>query len=93
VDLADPVQEPEEAVRVIEGELKAFSEVLFAKPRWLVGTKLDAMQDEDRKTRFEALCRERGQEPRFISGVTGQGIRELVLSLGLFLAELRNREA
>jgi GTP-binding protein len=88
VDLADPVQEPEQAIEVIEGELRAFSEVLFAKPRWLVGTKLDALQDEDRRSRFEALCRARGQEPIFISGVTGEGIRELVFRLGSALAEL-----
>jgi GTP-binding protein len=88
VDLADPMQEPEQAIAVIEGELKAFSEVLYAKPRWLVATKLDALQDEDRRTRFEAICRERGQEPIFISGVTGEGIRELVFRLGAALAEL-----
>ena len=87
VDLADPVQEPEQAVTVIEGELKAFSPVLFAKPRWLVGTKADALQDEARLARFEALCRDRGQEPILISGVTGQGLRDLVLQLGRVLRE------
>jgi len=88
VDLADPVQEPETAISVIEGELKAFSEVLFSKPRWLVATKLDALQDEDRRARFEAICKARGQEPIFISGVTGEGIRELVFKLGRALAEM-----
>jgi len=81
VDLTDPVQEPEEAIRIIEGELMAFSEVLAGKPRWLVGTKLDALQDDERRARFEALCRERGQEPLFISGVTGEGLRQLVFKL------------
>ncbi len=88
VDLSDPVQEPEEAVRVIEGELQAFSPVLAAKPRWLVANKLDALQDEERRARFEALCRARGQEPLFISGVTGEGIRPLVFKLGGALAEM-----
>lgn len=81
VDLADPMVEPEEAVRVIEGELEAFSPTLFAKSRWLVGTKLDALQDEGRREAFEALCRVRGQEPLFISGVTGEGLRSLVLKV------------
>lgn len=88
VDLADPVQEPEEAVRVIEGELQAFSPVLAAKPRWLVANKLDALQDEDRRARFEALCRARGQDPLFISGVTGEGLRALIFKLGGALAEI-----
>ncbi len=88
VDLSDPAREPEEALRIIEGELAAFSPVLAAKPRWLVGTKLDALQDEDRRGRFEAACRSRGQEPFLISGVTGEGLRSLVLRLSLALKEL-----
>ncbi len=89
VDLSDPMQEPEEAIRIIESELETFSGILFSKPRWLVGTKLDALQDEERRTRFEALCRERGQEPILISGVTGEGLRSLVFKLGALLGELQ----
>jgi GTP-binding protein len=81
VDLADPVMEPEEAVRVIEGEVLAFSPVLAAKPRWLVGTKLDALQDDARKAVFEALCAKRNQQPVYISGVTGEGLRELAFAV------------
>jgi GTP-binding protein len=86
VDLADPMTEPEDAVRTIEAELAAFSPVLAAKPCWLVGSKLDALQDEDRKARFEAFCRSRGQEPILISGVTGEGIRPLVFQIAEALA-------
>jgi GTP-binding protein len=89
VDLADPMQEPEDAIRIIESELQTFSEVLFAKPRWLVGTKLDALQDEERRARFEAICRARGQEPILISGVTGEGLRPLVFQLGAMLGQLQ----
>ena len=81
VDLSDPVTEPEEAIRVIEAEVSGFSPVLAAKPRWLVGTKLDALQDESRREVFEALCAERGQQPIFISGVTGEGLRELTFAV------------
>jgi GTP-binding protein len=80
--------EPEEAVKVIQEELMAFSPVLAAKPCWLVGTKLDALQDEGRRHRFEALCRARGQEPILISGVTGEGIRPLVFTVAEALAGL-----
>jgi len=91
VDLSDPILEPEEAIRIIEGELAAFSPVLAAKPCWLVGTKVDALQDEDRRTRFEALCRARGQEPILISGVTGDGIRPLVYRIGKALLDARGQ--
>jgi GTP-binding protein len=89
VDLADPMTEPEQAIQVIQDELKAFSPVLAAKPCWLVGTKVDALQDEDRRVRFSALCRARGQEPIFISGVTGEGLRPLVFKLAEELAGLQ----
>ncbi|WLT31416.1 GTPase ObgE [Geothrix sp. PMB-07] len=81
VDLSDPVEEPADAIRIIEGEVQAFSPVLAAKPRWLVGTKLDALQDDSRRLAFEALCAERGQTPIFISGVTGEGLRELAFAV------------
>jgi GTP-binding protein len=89
VDLADPMVEPEDAVRIIRGELQAFSPVLAAKPCWLVGTKLDALQDPGRRDRFEALCRSRGQEPLFISAVTGEGLRPLVFKVADALAGAR----
>jgi len=89
VDLSDPMVEPEQAVQVIQDELKTFSAVLAAKPCWLVGTKLDALQDEDRRVRFEALCRARGQEPILISGVTGAGLRPLVFRVAEQLAGLK----
>ena len=81
VDLSDPMTEPDEAIRVIEGEVQAFSPVLAAKPRWLVGTKLDALQDDTRRQAFVALCEARGQAPIFISGVTGDGLRELAFAV------------
>jgi GTP-binding protein len=81
VDLSDPVEEPADAIRIIEGELEAFSPVLATKPRWLVGTKLDALQDDTRREAFIGLCRARGQEPIFISGVTGEGLRELAFAV------------
>jgi GTP-binding protein len=90
VDLADPLVEPEEAVKVIESELKSFSPALLAKPCWLVGTKIDAMQDESRQIRFENLCHSRNQEPIFISGVTGYGIRPLVFMVSKELAKIRH---
>ncbi|MCE1204193.1 MAG: GTPase ObgE [Holophagaceae bacterium] len=81
VDLSDPIEEPADAIRVIEGEVQAFSPVLAAKPRWLVGTKLDALQEDSRREAFVALCKARGQEPIFISGVTGEGLRELAFAV------------
>ena len=93
VDLSDPIEEPADAIRIIEGEVQAFSPVLAAKPRWLVGTKLDALQDESRREAFVALCAERGQQPIFISGVTGEGLRELAFAVDDALKVLAGQKA
>ncbi|MFZ4512198.1 MAG: GTPase ObgE [Geothrix sp.] len=81
VDLSDPMTEPEEAIRVIEGEVRAFSPVLATKPRWLLGTKSDALQDDDRRKAFTDLCAARGHRAFFISGVTGEGLKELAFAV------------
>jgi GTP-binding protein len=78
VDISDPLHEPETAVKAIEHELSDFSAALFGKPRWLVATKLDALQDEGRCSAFRRMCVERGQEPIYISAVTGEGLKQLV---------------
>ncbi|HEY3270145.1 MAG TPA: hypothetical protein VGJ89_02940, partial [Geothrix sp.] len=39
------------------------------------------LQDDARRQAFEALCAERGQKPIFISGVTGEGLRELAFAV------------
>jgi len=90
VDLSDPITEPAEAVRVIEGEVEAFSPVLAAKPRCLVGTKLATLQDDTRRKAFEALCAARNQKPFFISGVTGEGLRELTFAVNAGLKDLKD---
>ena len=88
VDLSDPTQDPLDAIRIIEGELAAFSPVLASKPRWLVATKLDALQDEDRREAFKAACASKGLHPYFISAATGEGLKELAHAISAALKEM-----
>ncbi|MCL1908145.1 MAG: GTPase ObgE [Holophagaceae bacterium] len=91
VDLSDPIQEPEIAVEIIEKELAGFSEVLYSKPRWLVATKLDSIQDEGRRNKFQQLCHDRSQQPIFISAVTGEGLKQLVFQINTQLLSIANQ--
>ena len=50
VDGSDPV----DAAKVIMAELKAFSETLYQRPRWLVLNKTDLLPEDER----EAVCRD-----------------------------------
>lgn len=71
---------PEEAARVIVGELEGFSPELSARPRWLVVNKADLVPDGEAPERAEDLARKLGYEgPVFcVSALSGQGTTGLV---------------
>jgi GTPase len=65
------------AVETIEGELRRFDPDLLARPRLLVGTKLDAARSE-RRSELEAVAAERGLPGLEISAVRHEGIDRLL---------------
>jgi GTPase len=88
---ADPDEDPVAAVRTIEGELERFASrvPLNERPRWLVLNKVDLVAPDAR----EAHCRELLQRLDWqgpvhrISGVTGEGCKELAQAVMQFLEE------
>jgi len=81
VDIAppDPDEDPVAGARAIVGELKKFSPELGKKKRWLVLNKIDLMQGKELENHCAEIVRRlRFKGPVFrISGVTGEGTREL----------------
>ena len=78
VDISDPVQDPIEAVRAIERELSSHHPALMAKPRILVMTKTDAVQDEEIAAKVRAWADEQSLETLAISSVRGDGLQPLI---------------
>jgi len=76
-DEADPLND----VRTIEEELNAYSPILGAKPRILVITKSDSIQDTAAEDRLREWATERGRECITISAVSGDGLKGLVRRL------------
>ncbi len=74
-------------LEAVERELEAFDPRLLERDRILVGSKLDAV-DEERRRRLRAEARRRGLTSHEVSSATGAGIAELVR-----LLEARVREA
>jgi GTP-binding protein len=74
---ADPVR----AFEVINAELEAFSVALMEKPMIVVATKLDATTDRTRLEQLREFCTEEGLEFHAISGVTGDGVKELMKAM------------
>jgi GTP-binding protein len=78
VDGSTGESDPIDDVRTIEDELNAYSPVLGAKPRMLVITKSDSIQDSDIEARLRAWAAERDRPCVKISSVTGDGLTDLV---------------
>jgi GTPase len=79
IHLVDGTQDDvAEAWRTVRHELEAYDEELGDKPEILALNKIDALSPdmiEFQKTALEEAC---GHEVRLVSGVSGQGVRELL---------------
>ena len=79
---------PIEDFKVINKELKKYSEKLSARKQILVANKVDAMQDEKLYSDLENLAKENGMEIFKISAVTGEGLKELFAHVSEILKTL-----
>ncbi|MBT8069607.1 MAG: GTPase ObgE [Xanthomonadales bacterium] len=95
VDIA-PLDEmpPADAIRKLEQELMNFDSSLGEKPRWLVFTKADVLDDAESDKLVERVLRELNWSgPWFlISSVTRKGTDELVQAIGRYLDEMKELE-
>ena len=79
--LVDGTQGDEEIVknyRTIRDELQAYSPTLAEKKEIIAINKIDAMNEETIKAARKALKKASGSDPMLISGVSGEGLDELV---------------
>ena len=74
--------DPAENFRVIREELRQYSTALAEKPEIIVLNKIDLVPDEDRETLIERLAGKlglpKGDRPMVTSGVTKQGVGEML---------------
>jgi GTP-binding protein len=84
---ADPGADPVRDARTVVSELARFSDELRRRPRWLVVNKVDLLPVDERAARCRAIARELEWDgPLFcVSGLTGEGCRDLVLRVMDFL--------
>ncbi len=78
VDISGLETDPFEAFEVVEQELKSYGADLHLRPRVVVGTKVDVLQDRGLLERFAGYVRERGYPFVAISAVSGEGLGELI---------------
>ncbi|WAC47464.1 GTPase ObgE [Asticcacaulis sp. SL142] len=79
IHLVDGTQEdPIGAYKIIRKELKKYDPELAERPEILAINKVDAMDADARKELAKALKKAAKKTPYLISGVTGEGVRELL---------------
>ncbi|WP_018605718.1 Obg family GTPase CgtA [Uliginosibacterium gangwonense] len=97
VDLApfDPDTDPVREARAIVEELRKYDQQLFDKPRWLILNKLDLIPEEERKERVRAFLDAYGEPDKWfaISGINGQGCKELIFAIQDYLDAQPKRSA
>ena len=84
----DPVKD----FYTINEELKSYSEKLSARKQIIVANKIDVMQDDTGLKELEELAKKEGLELFKISGVTGQGVSELLNRVSEVLKTLPKEE-
>lgn len=79
IHLIDGTQENvAEAYRIIRGELDAYGEGLADKTEILALNKIDALSPEERAEKSAELEAVAGKTPMLVSGVSGEGVPELL---------------
>lgn len=81
IHLVDGTQDnPVEAYKIIRRELEAYAADLAERPEIVAINKVDSIDADTRKSLKQKIKRASGQAPHMISGVTGEGVRELLFA-------------
>jgi GTPase len=81
-----------DAYRIVRGELEAYGGELDRKPEILCLNKADALTEEERAEKLGALREESGGDVRVISGVSGEGVKEVLRLVADEIALQREKE-
>jgi GTP-binding protein len=92
LDESDPL----ENARVIENEIKQYAQELYDKPRWLVGNKVDLMDEAEARAELERVAQGldvKAEKMFLISALNKQGINELIFALQDLVDAVKQKEA
>jgi len=81
-------RDPIDDIKLIDEELRKYSENLASRPQIIVGNKYDAVTDPDSLKDFEKFVRESGRELIYVSAATMYNINEMIRLTAEALKEL-----
>ena len=86
-------EDPRQAVRQVDDELRAYGSGLQEKPQIVAVNKLDLPEVQARRKAIARALTSRGHSPYFISAATGQGVPELLGAVASMLEEVPKKRA
>lgn len=92
VDVSGSVEDPVADYKTVAHELEAYSKEVAVKPKILVATKLDALDDTERLDDLKRFSEAEGLEFYPISAASGRGLKELLYAVGERLDEITRSE-
>ena len=81
-------RDPIEDIKIINAELRGYSEDLANRPQIVVANKCDLLEEDADLSAFEAFVRENGWELFYLSAATGENVKELIYRVADRLADL-----
>jgi GTPase len=92
IDVSGLAGDPMADYETISRELEAYSNEVARKPKIVVATKIDALDDENRLQALREYCEREGLSFYAISAATGRGLKEMLGAVHRRLEELRIEE-
>jgi GTPase len=91
IDVSSTGRDPVDDFLTIRKEIGLYKVDLLGTPQMVAASKMDAVDDPTRVEGLREFCVEHGLEMFEISAVTGFGINEFVLAVGLKLEQIQSR--
>lgn len=90
LDISEGVTDPVASFEILQRELFHYAEEISHKPFLIVGAKYDAKGSGEQERNLLNYCRKCGYDCYLISAVTGEGIAQLIYTLGDRVAQTRS---
>ncbi len=92
VDVSGQMSDPVADYGTVAREIEAYSYKVALKPKVVVATKIDALDNPEHLNELRRFCQLEGLEFYAISAASGQGVKELVYAVGRRLDRIRLEE-
>lgn len=85
IDVSNPEEDPWDVYEEIRHELLAYDKSLAKKPEWILFTKMEIHSDKKLLEKHKKFFEKKKKKVFLVSSVTGEGLKDLIEKLAMFL--------